>query len=72
MQIDVDIEIDDLTPCLIHRLSGERYETKVERLALNDLPFVSNKAGWIGFKWSAFMNGSFEVYKLRVQGDTTI
>ena len=69
----VDVEIDGITPCLIHRLSGERYHTVVDKALVQDLSHVSKNKGWSGFDWKSLCkNHQLEVYKLMVQGDATI
>jgi|GEM_PF-6690595 len=69
----IDIEIDEETPCLVHRVSGETYQTEFARLTFDDLEQVGEEAGWIGFDWRFYLEDkNFEVYKLLVQGDNAI
>lgn len=63
----IEIEIDSIMLCLIHRVSGERYETEVGRLTYSDLLLVGRKIGWLGFDWRPCLNRkNHEVYKLRL------
>jgi hypothetical protein len=42
----LDMGIDMITPCLIHKSSGERYLTEYYTVTLADLSHVSPKYGW--------------------------
>jgi len=73
LPLAVDIEIDEVTPCLIRRISEERFETEVRLLTFSDLSLVSREAGWIGFDWKTYLESSrHEIYKLHLQGDALI
>ncbi|WP_145949522.1 hypothetical protein [Paenibacillus sp. Y412MC10] len=70
---EIEIEIDELTPCLIHRESGEYYKTVVEPLSESDLPMLTKRHGWGNFDWSIeHAAPNRHVYKLRVEGSDVI
>ncbi|WP_246062092.1 hypothetical protein [Paenibacillus oralis] len=64
--------IDELTPCLIHRQSGEQYKTEYSWLLSSDLKQVNAKSGWL-FDWNKEHRSSDrEVFKLLVVGSDDI
>lgn len=68
----IDVLIDELTPCLIHRESGESYNTEYSLLTSSDLKRVSTKRGWL-FDWNKEHNLSDRiVFKLQVVGSEDI
>ncbi|KJD44008.1 hypothetical protein QD47_19560 [Paenibacillus terrae] len=69
----VDVIIDELTPCLIHRESGEEYKTTFEPLLKSDLKMLTKKMGWVNFDWKQeFSVSDRQVYKLLIKGSTDI
>lgn len=69
----VSIEMDDFTPCLMHRLSGEIYPTSVVPLQRSDVKWLGSQNGWTAFNWSRELNDSNRnVYKLLINGDERI
>jgi hypothetical protein len=68
----IDVLIDELTPCLIHRESGEQYKTEYHSLTSSDLKRVNAKSGWL-FDWKMEHSSSDrEVFKLQVVGSDDI
>jgi hypothetical protein len=66
--VPLAVEIDALTNCLVHRLTGEIYETEMCRLYADE-EFADH---W-RFNWSLHLNhGHFETHKLILKGDTEI
>ena len=66
---DLDTWIDELTPCLKHRLSGEIYETDVQSFTLEDLTQTQK---W-NFKWRQYFTyPNYELYKLVIRGQNRI
>jgi len=69
---EIDVLIDVLTPCLIHRQSGEQYKTEYNSLTSSDLKRVNAKSGWL-FDWKREHSFSDrEVFKLQVTGSDDI
>ncbi|MFB5269987.1 hypothetical protein ACE41H_24835 [Paenibacillus enshidis] len=68
---EIEVLIDELTPCLIHRESGEEYSTVIESLKLSDLNRLTHKQGWVNFDWKKeYSSPNRHVYKLMVLGLT--
>ncbi|WP_135548345.1 hypothetical protein [Paenibacillus cymbidii] len=42
---EIEVVIDELTPCLIHRESGEEYTTIIETLKKSDLNRLTKEQG---------------------------
>lgn len=69
----IEVVIDELTHCLIHRESGEEYRTVIEPLTRQDLKMLSKKQGWINFDWKReFETPNRRVYKVLVKGSDQI
>lgn len=68
----LDFEIDKLTESLEHVASGRSFATDVSLVLLGDLKQVSRKKGWL-FNWKTELNNlENEVYKLRIQEDSSV
>ena len=63
----IDVEIDNLTPCLAERKTGRILETVVTRV----FPNKKHYSGW-NFDWSISLKNQFEVYALTISGETEI
>lgn len=69
---EIDVLIDEITPCLIHRQSGEQYKTQYQPLTKEDLKSINRKSGWL-FNWKTeFGAPDREVFKLLVVGSDEI
>lgn len=70
---EIDIIIDELTPCLIHRETGEEYKTLIEPLLSSDLIHLTKQQGWINFNWTKeYSAPNRKVAKLMVVGSDQI
>lgn len=70
---ELEVLIDDLTPCLIHRESGEEYKTVIKPLLKSDLIRLTKKQGWVNFDWSKeYTAPKRKVAKLMVVGSEQI
>ncbi|WP_240416754.1 hypothetical protein [Paenibacillus periandrae] len=70
---DIGIVIDALTPCLIHRESGEEYKTVVEPLSKSDLQMLTKAHDWVNFDWNMeYTAANRQVFKLMVVGSDVI
>lgn len=70
---EIEVVIDELTPCLIHRKSGEEYQTRIEPLKKSDLNRLTKEQGWVNFDWNKeFSLPKRLVYKLMVAGSDDI
>ncbi|MDN4106665.1 hypothetical protein [Paenibacillus polymyxa] len=69
----VGIIIDELTPCLVHRESGEEYKTIYEPLLNSDLKQLTKNKGWVNFNWKHELSISDRhVFKLLIKGSDEI
>ncbi|MBG9794100.1 hypothetical protein ABD76_16885 [Paenibacillus dendritiformis] len=69
----IEALIDELTPCLIHRETGEEYKTNIEPLKYSDLKQLTEKQGWVNFDWKKeYCAPNRLVYKLMVVGSDEI
>ena len=67
----INIEIDELTPCLKDNKTGELVQTEVRKVTdRSELLGCTEKKGW-NFPWSKAPRDA-EIYALRVKGSTTI
>lgn len=67
----INIEIDELTPCLRDNKTGELVQTEVRKVTdRSELLGCTEKKGW-NFPWSKAPRDA-EIYALRVKGSTTI
>ncbi|WP_228027516.1 hypothetical protein [Bacillus fonticola] len=55
---EVSIIVDQYTPCLEHRESGEIYPTDVSSVTREDLNQISSKYGWSKFDWAVYYNSN--------------
>lgn len=70
---ELDVVIDELTPCLIHRESGEEYKTVMAPLLKSDLNQLTKKHGWNNFDWTKeYLAPNRRVAKLLVVGSDQI
>lgn len=70
---EIEVVIDELTPCLIHRQSGEKYQTRIQPLTETDLNQLTKEQGWVNFNWNKeFSLPKRLVYKLTVAGSDDI
>lgn len=70
---EVDILIDQFTPCLVHKESGEIYPTIVTSATKADLKKIGPKYGWNNFDWTAYYNSSnCRLMKLTIDNDDQI
>jgi hypothetical protein len=70
---ELEVVIDELTPCLIHRESGEEYKTVMEPLSKSDLKHLTKEQGWVNFDWKKeFLTPNRHVFKLMVAGSDEI
>jgi len=68
----LDFEIDKLTRSIENVSTGDSFATDVSPLLRSDLKSVSIKNGWL-FNWKKELDASErEVYKLTIQGNSTI
>lgn len=51
MQTEIQLFIDDLTPCIIHQESGEIYDTTFSPLTPEDLDEFGRPIGWGNSLW---------------------
>ncbi|MEF2246449.1 hypothetical protein [Paenibacillus sp. IITD108] len=73
MRNEIEVFIDELTPCLIHRESGEEYKTIIEPVVTSDLKQLTKKQGWSNFDWKKeHLTPNRLVYKLMVVGSNDI
>lgn len=68
--MDMTIEIDRLTPCLIDSETGDVVQTSYSRAAIEDLKGLK-KQGWL-FNWNDDALTSDDIFKLTLQGDDEI
>ncbi len=66
----VDVEIDQFTPCLLHKASGKIVDTTYAAATKDDLTGLTKK-GWL-FNWRHSSLKDSEIYKLTVKGDHEI
>ena len=60
------VVLDELTPCIRHRTSGELYETDAAIVTTQDLSLLDQR--WM-FRWNEFVaHPEYEVYKLTIRG----
>lgn len=67
---NIDVEIDEMTPCLKVRATGEKIETKISKASLVDVTPL-RKAGW-KFDWKKELIAEREVLKLTLEGEDEI
>lgn len=66
------VEIDEMTPCLVDALTGDRVDTEVVRIVRNSfLSKFTEKNGWYT-NWGKLINKGCEVYALVVKGTMSI
>ena len=64
----IDVEIDELTPCLRDAKTGEILETEYGLVKYTDVKDL-HKKGW-NFNWGKEFNASSAVYALKLKNDT--
>ena len=72
--MEIDIEIDSLTDCLIDRSTGEKFDTVyrlISKTITKDDAQKLMKAGW-KFDWSVPHSEGYEIYELMVKGSNEI
>ncbi len=68
--MEIDIEIDDLTNCLVKRSTGEECDTQYRLISKTITKAESEKMmkeGWL-FDWSVPHSHGYEVYELLLKG----
>ena len=68
--MELSIEIDRLTPCLIHKATGQTVNTHFEIATKSDLKDLQSKH-W-NFNWNSSSLKNANIYKLMVEGDSEI
>jgi hypothetical protein len=68
IDLAVEVEIDELTPCLINALTNEVVDTTYALATKNEL---KNLQGWL-FDWSSTDLKKSSIYKLIAENDDTI
>ena len=68
--MELSIEIDRLTPCLIHKATGQTVNTHFEIATKSDLKDLQSKH-W-NFNWNSSSLKNANIYKLMVEGDSKI
>lgn len=69
----IEVIIDELTPCLVHRESGEHYKTTYKPFSYSDLKNLTKKKGWKKFDWKQELSTpTRRVFKLMVIGSDEI
>ena len=70
--IYLDFEIDKLTRSIENAVSGDSFPTEISYLTRVDLKQVTKKNGWI-FNWRKELDSDRkEVYKLTIQGNSSV
>ena len=72
--MEIDIEIDGLTNCLVDRETGRQYDTEYRLVAKTISKSEADalrEQGWL-FDWSIPHRNGYEVYELMVKDDETI
>lgn len=68
----IDVEIDELVPCLKDAVTGEILDTEAKRITDKKvLEEFTQKNGWY-IDWAIELNGENEVYGLFLKGDNTL
>lgn len=68
----LDIEIDNLTNSILNTISGDSFETEILKVNKQDLRAVTKTNGW-KFDWKTELaEDDRTVYKLTIQGNTSI
>ena len=67
---NIDVEIDEMTPCLKLRATVEKIETKISKASPVDVTPL-RKAGW-KFDWKKELIAEREVLKLTLEGEDEI
>jgi hypothetical protein len=68
----IDIKIDKLTNSIENTITGDSFQTDVSLVEKQDLKFLSKKDGW-QFDWiSEFKMPDRDIYKLTIQGNSTV
>lgn len=68
----IHVEIDELTPCLVDNLTGERIDTEVVRIVRKSfLQKFSKSKGWYT-NWADELKAGHEVYALVLKGTVAI
>jgi len=71
-KIGLDFEVDALTNSIRNTISGDCFQTVVQRLTNTDLKQVTKKKGW-NFNWKKeLINNTTEVYKLTIVNNPNI
>ncbi len=63
----IDIEIDELTPCLVDKVTGETIDTTVDFIKITKKDYENWK-----FDWSIPQNQGYDIYALRVKNSEGI
>lgn len=74
METEIDIEIDELTNCLVDRSNGNTLDTEyrlvVKTISKEDANRL-NEQGW-KFDWSIPHKNGYEVYELMIVGEEKV
>ncbi|MCL2107716.1 MAG: hypothetical protein FWH20_00025 [Oscillospiraceae bacterium] len=65
--MQIDIQIDALTPCLVERETEKIVDTTIERIR----PLKKDYSGW-NFDWSVPLRNNYEIYALKIMGTPQI
>jgi len=68
--VEVDIEIDGLTNCLVNRITGEECDTQYRLISKTITKADAEKLkaeGWL-FDWSIPHSNGYEIYELLIKG----
>ncbi len=74
LDIEVEIEIDELTDCIYNRKTDERIDTDfslIREPISKEQALELQKQGW-AFDWSVPQKDGYDVYKLTIRGDNII
>ncbi|MBR1599253.1 MAG: hypothetical protein IJ661_10155 [Lachnospiraceae bacterium] len=74
MDLEINIEIDELTDCLIDRETHEKYDTECKLISTSITSSFAKelkKNGW-SFDWSIPQKDGYEVYSLNIVEDDEI
>lgn len=72
--LEIGIDIDGMTNCLVDRNTGKQYDTEYRMVAKTiskDTAEALNALGW-NFDWSVPHKNGYEVYELLLKGDDTV
>lgn len=74
LNVEVEIEIDEITDCIYNRETDERFDTDfslVQERITKERALELQKEGW-SFDWSAPQNDGYDVYKLTIKDDNEL